>query len=274
MRSPSLPNRTGGFPASGFPVGSRRWAGSGEGSEMFGGNPPATQSLRTRSPMYGQPIASGQALAKRVSAAPTRTALRHYAGPRELAAVCPLALPSYVPSLHDHYSLLRYYERSDPGRPFRHRLPWFPDSRHQNFPPFCLQPSAALDQTRSTASTLAALFRSGFALHSQARQNRQPNRVHSVRPSGRSVLRTGGSLPVALHPGLSPRCSYFQLLAFQCRPGQGLSPCCSSALSGARVRPSPGAATRSCQRGLPCAGAPRHPRLVPRPCVTRQSERR
>ena len=26
MRSPSLPNRTGGFPASGFPVGSHRWA--------------------------------------------------------------------------------------------------------------------------------------------------------------------------------------------------------------------------------------------------------
>jgi hypothetical protein len=35
--------------------------------------------------------------------------------------------------------------------------------------------------------------------------------------------------------GYGPRCSYFQLLALQCRPGQGLAPCCSSALSGARA---------------------------------------
>ena len=235
-RSPSLPNRTGGSPASGFPVGSRRWAGSGYGSEMLGGNRPAMRSWRTHSPRYGRPTASGRAWARWFSTTPTRSALRHYVGPRELAAVRPLALPSYVPSLHGRYPLLRYYERSDPGRPFGHRLPWFPDSRHQNFLPFCLQPSAALDQTRSTPSTLAALFRSGFAVRSQARQNRRPNRVHFGRPFGRSMLRTGSSLPVALHPGVSPRRSCFQLLAIQCRPGQGLSPCCSSALSGARAR--------------------------------------
>ena len=213
MRSPSLPNRTGGSPASGFPVGRHRWAGARH-----------------------RPTASDRALAKRFFAAPTRSALRHYVGPREMAVARPLALPSCVPSLHGHYPFLRYYGRSDPGRTLCRPLPWFPDSRHQNFPPFCLQPSAILDQTRSTASTLAALFRSGFAVHSQARQNRRPNRVHSVRPTGRSTLRTGGSLPVALHPGMSPRRSYFQLLALQCRPGQGLSPCCSSALSGARAR--------------------------------------
>ena len=205
---------------------------------MFGRNSPAAQSLQTRSPSYGRPTASRQSSAKRFSATPTRTALRHYVGPREMASVRLLALPSYVPSLHDHYSLQRYYGRSDPGRSFRHHRPWFPDSRHQNFPPFCLQPSTVLDQTRSTPSTLAALFCSGFAVRSQARQNRRPNRVHSVRPYGRTPLRTGGSLPVALHPGISPRCSYFQLLALQCRPGQGLPPCCSSALSGARARPS------------------------------------
>ena len=233
MRSPSLPNRTGGSPASGFPVGSRRWAGSGGCSEMFGGNTPAAQSLRTRSPRYGRSTASSPTSAKRFSAAPTRTALRHYVGPREMASVRLPALPSYVPWLHDRYSLLRYYGRSDPGRPFGHHLPWFPDSRHQNFPSFRLQPSAVLDQTRSTPSTLAALFCSGFALLSQARQNRRPNRVHSVRPCGRTALRTDSSLPVALHPGVLPRCSYFQLLALQCRPGQGLSPCCSGALSGA-----------------------------------------
>src|SRR3989441_1628531 len=205
---------------------------------MFGRNLPAAQSVRTRSPSHGRPTASEQTQAKRFSTTPTRSALRHYVGPREMALVWLPALPSYAPWLHGHYPLLRYYGRSAPGRPFPHHLPWFPDSRHQNFPPFCLQPSAVLGQTRSTPSTLAALFCSGFAVRSQARQNRRPNRVHSVRPYERTALRTGGSLPVALHPGIWPRCSYFQLLALQCRPGQGLSPCCSSALSGARARPS------------------------------------
>ena len=225
MRSPSLPNRTGGSPASGFPVGRPRWTGASH-----------------------LPIASDRALARRFFAAPTRSALWHYVGPREMALARPLALPSCVPSLHGRYSLLGYYERSDPGRTFCRPLPWFPDSRHQNFPPFCLQPSAVLDQTRSTPSTLAALFRSGFAVRSQARQNRRPNRVHFGRPFGRSLLRTGGSLPVALHPGLLPRCSYFRLLALQCRPGQGLSPCCSSALSGARARTFQSAATSNGRR--------------------------
>ena len=233
MRSPSLPNRTGGSPASGFPVGRRRWTGAKH-----------------------RPTASDRALARRFFAAPTRSALRHYVGPRAMAVARPLALPSCVPSLHGHYPLLRYYGRSDPDRTLCRPLPWFPDSRHQNFPPFCLQPSAVLDQTRSTPSTLAALFRSGFAVRSQARQNRRPNRVHSVRPLGRSALRTGGSLPVALHPGISPRRSYFRLLALQCRPGQGLPPCCSSALSGARAP--------SCTR-LSGKLVPVTPSLIPAP---------
>ena len=143
MRSPSLPNRTGGSPASGFPVGRPRWTGASH-----------------------LPIASDRALARRFFAAPTRSALWHYVGPREMALARPLALPSCVPSLHGRYSLLGYYERSDPGRTFCRPLPWFPDSRHQNFPPFCLQPSAVLDQTRSTPSTLAALFCSDFDFRS------------------------------------------------------------------------------------------------------------
>ena len=236
-RSPSLPNRTGGFPASGFPVGSHRWAGSGRCSEKLGGSTPAARFLGTRSPSCGRPTARRGILARRGMPAPTRSALRHYVGPCGMALVPLRALPSCVPWLHDHYSFLGYYGRSDPGRPLGHHLPWFPGSRHRSFPPFCLQPSAVLDQTRSTPSTLAALFCSGFAVDSQARQNRRPNRVHSVRPYGRTALRTGGSRSVALHPGVSPRCSYFQLLALQCRPGRGLAPCCSDALSGARVPP-------------------------------------
>ena len=148
-----------------------------------------------------------------------------------------MALLSYVPSLHGRYPLLRYYGRSDPGGLLRCRPPWFPDSRHSDFRPFCLQPSAVPDQTRSTPSTLAALFCSGFAGRSQARRNRRPNRVHYGPLPGGPALRTGRSLSVASHPRVSPRCSYFQLLALQCRPGQGLTPLCLDALSGALGAP-------------------------------------
>ena len=234
MRSPSLPNRTGGSPASGFPVGSLRWAGSGDCSETFGGNTPAAQSLRTRSPSYGRPTAGRRAAAKRFCAAPTRKALRHYVGPGEMASIRLPALPSYVPWLHGRYPLLGYYGRSDPGRPFRRHLPWFPDSRHQNLPPFCLQPSAVLDQTRSTPSALWALFCSGFALAGTSSPAPSAESSSLCGSTTATALRPGRSLPVALHPGIWPRCSYFQLLALQCRPGQGLSPCRSSALSGAR----------------------------------------
>jgi hypothetical protein len=75
---------------------------------MFGGNLPAAQSFWTRSPSYGRPTASRQTAAKQFSATPTRSALRHYVGPREMASVRLPALPSYVPLLRDHYSLLRY----------------------------------------------------------------------------------------------------------------------------------------------------------------------
>jgi hypothetical protein len=84
---------------------------------------PAAQSTRTRSPCYGRPIASGQALARWVSTTPTRSAFRHYVGPRELAVIRPLALPSYVPSLQGRYPLLSYYERSDPGQPIGAPVP-------------------------------------------------------------------------------------------------------------------------------------------------------
>jgi len=146
------------------------------------------------------------------------------------------------PWLHGRYPLPSYYEDSDPDRPVRHQ-PWFPASRHLDFPTFRLQPSTVLVQTRSTPSTLAALFCSGFAFHSKARQNRRPNRVH-LAPNRGSLLRTVRSLPVASHPGVSPRRSYFRLLVLQCRPGQGLPPCYPSALSGARARASAPAALR------------------------------
>ena len=98
--------------------------------------------------------------ALRRTSALSLSALRWLFGFRSVSR---MALPSYVPSLHGHYSLLRYYGRSDPSGLFGCRPPWFPDSRHLNFRPFCLQPSAVFCQTRSTPSALTALFCSGFA---------------------------------------------------------------------------------------------------------------
>ena len=168
----------------------------------------------------------------RLAEASERSALRHYSDPFEMGFErLPTPRPC-PPWLHGHYPLHRYYEDSDPDRPFGHR-PWFPDSSLSNFHTFHLQSSAVLDQTRSTPSTLAALFCSGFAVCS-AGSPEPPTESSSPCPGTRTLLRTARSLPVALHPGIWPRRSYFQLLALQCRPGQGLAPCCSSALSGAR----------------------------------------
>ena len=197
----------------------------------FQGGPLVADSLcpgEAHSHRRAQPCSTTSALGRESRLAAPTTFLRPFAPP-----VCRAAQAG------GRYPLPSYYGRADPDRPFRRRRPWFPDSRPLNFPTFRLQPSTVLDQPRSTPSTLAALFCSGFALQSKARQNRRPNRVHSVGPCGPTPLRTGGSLPLALHPGVSPRCSYFQLLALQCRPSQGLSPCCSSALSGARPPASP-----------------------------------
>ena len=144
----------------------------------FGGVVPAAQACAPLTCFAGGPL-SGRHRASKPGfpSASGRSALRHYPDPcgMELQRL-PTPRPC-PPWLHGRYPLLRYYEGSDPDRPFRHR-PWFPDSRHSNFRPFHLQPSAVLHQTRSTPSTLAALFCSGFAFRSQARQNRRPNRVH------------------------------------------------------------------------------------------------
>ena len=161
-----------------------------------------------------------------------RSASRHYTDPCGMAdRRCPTPHPC-PPWLHGHYSFLRYYEGSDPDRPFRHQ-PWFPDSHHSNVQAFRLQSSADLRQPRSTPSALAARFCFGLR-HCYAGSPVPPTETSSLCSLyGESSLRTARSFPVALHPGMLPRRSYFQLLALQCRPGQGLSPCCSSSLSGA-----------------------------------------
>ena len=199
-RSPSLPNRTGGSPASGFPVGSRRWAGSGDGSQTLGGNTPAAQSLQTCSPSHGRPTADRRASTRRFATAPTRSALRPYVGPCGMVSIRLPALPSYVPSLHDHYSLRRYYGRSDPGWPVR-RQSWFPDSRRSDFRAFPLQSSADLHQPRSTPLALAARLCCGLR-RGYAGSPVPPTESRSLcSPCRESLLRTARSFPVALHSG-------------------------------------------------------------------------
>jgi hypothetical protein len=143
------------------------------------------RKLAPRSPVWQAVHCQvGAELQARFSGASGRTAWRHYPDPFGMAFPrLPTPRPC-PPSLHGRYPLLRYYEDADPDWPFRHQ-PWFPDLRHLDCRTFPLQPSAVLGQTRSTPATLAALFCPWLSpLRSQARQNRRPHRVHSVRGPG------------------------------------------------------------------------------------------
>ena len=214
------------------------------------------RKLALRSPLSGRPTGHRQPAPQRVFRAPMRKASRHYIGPCGRGAVWQFPPRSYVPSLHGRYPLLRYYGRADPDRPFRRRRPWFPDSRPSDFRPCCLQPSAVLCRTRSTPSTPAALFRSGFAVSLAG--SPEPPTESSSRCGGSTAtaLRPGRSPPDALHPGIWPRCSFVRILALQCRPGQGLSPCCQRALSGARAHASRVPPTASRRRLRSSTGSP------------------
>jgi hypothetical protein len=128
----------------------------------------------------------------RGSGAAERTASRHDSAPGEMGFPrLPTPRPC-PPWLHGRDPLRGDYEDSDPDRPFRHR-PWFPDSRHLDFRAFRLQPSAVLDQTRSTPSTRAALCCSGFAL-ALAGSPEPPTESSSLCPGTRTALRTVRSL--------------------------------------------------------------------------------
>jgi hypothetical protein len=210
-----------------------RWAGSGTRPKALGGDAPAAQTTRLRSPVPRRPTGREWTVPRRVAPAPTRTAFRHYVGPHGRGSVQPLPPSSCVPWLHGRYPLLRYYGRSDPDRPARRRQPWFPDSRPVDFRPCCLQPPTVLPQPRSTPSALRALFCSGFAVLLASSPAPPAESSSQCGGSTATALRPGRSHPVALHPGVWPRCSYVLILALQCRPGQGLSPCCQQALSGA-----------------------------------------
>ena len=123
-----------------------------------------------------------------------------------IRSVSRMALLSYVPSLHGRYPLLRYYGRSDPDGLFGCRPPWFPDSRHSDFRPFCLQPSAVSCQTRSTSSTLAALF---FFVRAS--------------PFARGLAETADRIEFTVDPCLEAR-RYGLVVHFQLLPTRGYRP--------------------------------------------------
>ncbi len=155
---------------------------------------------------------------------------------------------SCVPSLHGRYPLPRYYGRSDSRRAVLRATAamnaalapaGLPDYGRRDFRPFRLQPSARRpgarpDVRRFGSSPIARA--TGFATHSKARPP-TPTESSSRRTAlpEPSVLRTGRSRSVALHPA-SRRRSYGSIPHGSSPQGNGLSPFCLHALSGARAR--------------------------------------
>ena len=231
--TPSHPNRTGGSPASGFPVRGP----DGLAQALVTGRSEATHQPRkppgSAHLFPGGPLVPG-------SLSPGDSPSHRRAKPRGTTS----ALVSWVQPGGDHHVptslgstvVTRFPATTDaltPAGPFvaAHRGSLIHVTRTSNHSvsnhPRCSTRRVPLPLRWPLYFVRASPFRS------KARQHRRPNRVHAPLCI-EALLRTGRSLPVALHPGVSPRCSYVQLLALQCRPGQGLSPCCSGALSGAR----------------------------------------
>ena len=61
-----------------------------------------------------------------------------------------------------------------------------------------------------------------------------------LRPMDNALLDSARSLPVALHPGVSPRCRYAQPLTLKCWSGRGYSPLAVSLRFEAHERTRPG----------------------------------
>jgi len=131
--------------------------------------------------------------------------------------------PSCVPSLHGHYPLRRYYERSDsvPGGSSAHGFELELRLSQRGLPAYCIRLSdhsvsnhrRGDGRSRGISPGRSAIAR-GFCPPRQASpflrrlaHRRRPNRVHVARHDRRSLLRTGRSRSVAPHLVL-PRRSY------------------------------------------------------------------
>ena len=248
LTSPLPPNRTGGFPASGFPVG-------GLVSEI-GARLPRVR-LRRSLPVAPAKHRSSASLVfgscelfqHAFDPQPRFVALPCVARGTRGSCVCSsvslLLPPPYPPSLHDRYSLPRYYEDSDScPAPSSARTGILDScsctSRHSvsNHPMRPRLP-AMLAAPGGLGLRLALdCYRRFFGLRSLlAVSSVASGRIEFVSQptTWTAVLRTICSLPVALHP-VSPRRSYFQLLAGS-STREGLPPSCARSLSSARVRP-------------------------------------
>jgi hypothetical protein len=131
--------------------------------------------------------------------------------------------PSCVPWLHGRYPFRRYYERSDsvPGGSSALGLEHERRLSQHGIPAYCIRFSdrsvsnhqRGVGRSRGISpgrSTIARGFyppRQASPLLRGLAHHRRPNRVHVARHCRRSLLRTGRSRSVALHPVL-PRRSY------------------------------------------------------------------
>ena len=105
-----------GLARSGISIPGLRWNRTSRAGS------PAPLTCSTGGPLSGRRPTPG-----RFSGASGRSALRHYPAAFRME-LPPLPTPHPCPPwLHGNYSLLRYYEDSDPDRSFGLR-PWFPDS--------------------------------------------------------------------------------------------------------------------------------------------------
>src|SRR6266496_3790231 len=175
---------------------------------------------------------------------------------RALAAVGMLSsssasfhLPALPPSLHDHYSLRRYYGGSDfvlggSSTSERHEL----RISQADLPDYCVWSSnhsvsnhlQSVRRLRGIAPCRSPDARGSCpprqASHSARRLAHlcRPNRVHFVHLYRRTALRTGRFRSVALHP-VFPRRSYGSIPHDSSPHRSGLSPLRPSTLSGARA---------------------------------------
>ena len=212
-----------------------RWTGSGTRHEALEGVAPAAQWLPTRSPLAGRSTGRSQTHATaRFTGAFGRKALRHYPNPFR-SSLCSAPPPlSYVPSLHGRYPLRSYYGRSDPDRLFCRRQPWFPDSRHQNFRPFHLQPSTVLRQPRPLPQRWQHYFVRASSVARGLARTADRIEFTVAAPIGCRCYGLVVRFPLLSTRGFRPDAvtfSYWPSVSAR----QGLAPCCSDALSGARA---------------------------------------
>jgi hypothetical protein len=154
--------------------------------------------------------------------------------------------PSCIPSLHGRYPLHSYYGRSDSRRTGDRTLGPFCPPHPAGLPgflvgtsrPFRLQPSVCRPGATRLSGDSAQRLSPALQASSFARRlahPRRPNRVHGDSPLGPSVLRTGRSRSVALHPALLRR-SYGSIPHGSAPHRGGLAPPNPNAIPGARAR--------------------------------------